>query len=249
MNNIKNNLLCLNLLKKRNNQIIVNNISLCLNKGEIVGLLGPNGSGKTTIFSMIIGLIKPDNGNIILNNENITRYPMYRRAQKGIGYLPQESSIFRYLSVEDNISCVLEMTKIPINEQKKITEKLIEEFKLQHIRKRRGNILSGGERRRTEIARCLAINPNFILLDEPFSGIDPISVEDIQNMIFSLKKKGIGILITDHNIQEILSITDRIYLIFEGKIIKNGTVEELLNDDIVRKIYLGKRFIYRKYIK
>lgn len=246
MNNIKKNLLCLNLFKKKNNKYIVNNISLYLNKGEIVGLLGPNGSGKTTIFSMIIGLTRPNNGNIFLNNEDITRYPMYKRAQKGIGYLPQESSIFRDLSVEENISCVLEMTNLPKYEQKKIKEKLIEEFKLKNICKRRGNILSGGERRRTEIARCLAINPSFILLDEPFSGIDPISVEDIQNMIFYLKKKGIGILITDHNLQEILSITDRTYLIFEGKIIKNGTVDELLNDNIVRKIYLGKKFLFRK---
>lgn len=195
---------------------------------------------------MIIGLLKPDYGNIFLNHEDITRYPMYKRAQKGLGYLPQEPSIFRSLSVEDNIACVLEMTNMIRNEQNKIKEQLIKEFKLQDIRKLRGNILSGGERRRTEIARCLTITPNFILLDEPFAGIDPISIEEIKNIVISLKNKGIGLLITDHNIQEILSITDRIYLLVEGKIIKNGTVEDLLNDDIVRKIYLGKRFIFRK---
>lgn len=246
MNIINKGLFCVKLLKKINNKYIVNNISLCLNQGKIVGLLGPNGSGKTTIFSMIIGLIRPDDGNIFLNNENITRYPMYKRAQKGIGYLPQESSIFRNLSVEENIACVLEMTNLTGYEQKRIKEKIIEEFKLKNIRKKCANILSGGERRRTEIARCLAINPNFILLDEPFSGIDPISVEDIQNIIFALKSKGIGILITDHNIQEILSITDSIYFLFEGKIIKNGTVDDLLKDNIIRKIYFGNKFFFRK---
>lgn len=246
MNHINTSLLCRNLFKKKKQKYIINNISLCLNKGEIVGLLGPNGSGKTTIFSIIIGLLRPNHGKIILNNEDITRCPMYIRAQKGLGYLPQEPSIFRSLSVEDNIACVLEMTNLIRDEQNKIKEELIEEFKLQNIRKIRGNLLSGGERRRTEIARCLTITPNFILLDEPFAGIDPISIEDIQNMILNLKQKGIGILITDHNIKEILSITDRIYFLFEGKIIKNGTVEDLLNDDIVRKKYLGNKFIFSK---
>ncbi|WP_185860738.1 LPS export ABC transporter ATP-binding protein [Blattabacterium cuenoti] len=232
-----------NIYKKYKNKYVVKNFSIQLNKGEIVGLIGPNGAGKTTSFYMIVGLIKPDEGEILLCNQNITSNPMYQRSKKGIGYLAQEPSIFRKLSVEDNILCILEMQKISNQERKKITEKLIEELGLQKIRKNRGDLLSGGERRRTEIARCLATNPKFIFLDEPFSGIDPIAIEELQKIILSLKKKNIGILITDHNIQEIFTITDRIYLMFNGKIIKYGSTAEIMQDSVVRKIYLGNRII------
>ncbi|AFJ90481.1 LPS export ABC transporter ATP-binding protein [Blattabacterium sp. (Blaberus giganteus)] len=232
-----------NIYKKYKNKYVVENVSLQLNKGEIVGLIGPNGAGKTTSFYMIIGLIKPDRGKIFLFNQDITSNPMYQRSKKGIGYLAQEPSIFRKLSVKDNILCILEMQKIPDQKRKKIAEKLIEELGLQKIINHRGDIISGGERRRTEIARCLAINPKFIFLDEPFSGIDPIAIEDLQKIILSLKKRNIGLLITDHNVQEIFSITDRIYLMFNGKIIKYGSTEEIMQDPVVKKIYLGNRII------
>lgn len=232
-----------NIYKKYKNKDVVKNVSIQLNQGEIVGLIGPNGAGKTTSFYMIVGLIKPDKGKILLFNQDITSNPMYQRSKKGIGYLAQEPSIFRKLSVEDNILCILEMQKISNQERKKITEKLIEELGLQKIRNNRGDLISGGERRRTEIARCLAINPKFILLDEPFSGIDPIAIEELQKIIFSLKKKNIGILITDHNVQEIFSITDRIYLMFNGEIIKCGYTTEIMQDSVVRKIYLGSRIM------
>ncbi|WP_341655518.1 LPS export ABC transporter ATP-binding protein [Blattabacterium cuenoti] len=240
------NLKAINIYKKYKNKYVVNNVSIQLNKGEIVGLIGPNGAGKTTSFYMIIGLIKPDKGKIILINQDITLYPMYKRTKIGIGYLAQEPSIFRKLSVEDNILCILEMQKITNQERKRITEKLIEELGLQKIRNHRGDMISGGERRRTEIARCLAINPKFILLDEPFSGIDPITIEELQKIIFFLKKKNIGILITDHNIQEIVTIADRIYLMFNGKIIKCGSTVEIIKDPLIRKIYLGSRIINLK---
>ncbi|WP_341654784.1 LPS export ABC transporter ATP-binding protein [Blattabacterium cuenoti] len=240
------NLKAINIYKKYKNKYVVNNVSIQLNKGEIVGLIGPNGAGKTTSFYMIIGLIKPDKGKIILINQDITLYPMYKRTKIGIGYLAQEPSIFRKLSVEDNILCILEMQKITNQERKRITEKLIEELGLQKIRNHRGDMISGGERRRTEIARCLAINPKFILLDEPFSGIDPITIEELQKIIFFLKKKNIGILITDHNIQEIVTIADRIYLMFNGKIIKCGSTVEIIKDPLIRKIYLGSRIIKLK---
>ncbi|WP_185852168.1 LPS export ABC transporter ATP-binding protein [Blattabacterium cuenoti] len=232
-----------NICKKYKNKYVIKNISIQLNKGEIVGLIGPNGAGKTTSFYMMVGLIKPDKGKIFLFNQDITSNPMYQRSKKGIGYLSQEPSIFRKLSVEDNILCILEMHKISNQERKRIVEKLIEELGLQKIRNHRGDLISGGERRRTEIARCLAINPKFILLDEPFSGIDPISIEELQKIIISLKKKNIGILITDHNVQEIFTITDRIYLIFNGTIIKCGDTTEIMQDSVVRKIYLGSRII------
>ncbi len=230
------------LVKKYRNRTVVNNVSFEVNQGEIVGLLGPNGAGKTTSFYMVVGLVKPDNGEVYLGEENITDLPMYKRAQMGIGYLPQEASVFRKLSVEDNIMAVLEMTKLSKGEQKQKLESLIEEFHLGHVRKSPGDVLSGGERRRTEIARALAVDPKFILLDEPFAGIDPIAVEDIQNIVSKLKFKNIGILITDHNVQETLSITDRAYLLFEGKILKAGTAEELAADEQVRKVYLGQNF-------
>jgi lipopolysaccharide export system ATP-binding protein len=217
-----------------------------VNQGEIVGLLGPNGAGKTTSFYMVVGLIKPDGGNVFLDGENITKLPMYKRAKKGIGYLPQEASIFRKLSVADNISAVLEMTNLTRREQQHKLEELLDEFHLQHVRKSNGDVLSGGERRRTEIARALAVNPKFILLDEPFAGIDPIAVEDIQSIVAALKFKNIGILITDHNVQETLSITDRAYLLFEGKILKAGTAEELAADEQVKKVYLGQNFELRR---
>ncbi|WP_185869633.1 LPS export ABC transporter ATP-binding protein [Blattabacterium cuenoti] len=236
-------LIAKNIYKKYKGKYIVKNISLKLFQGEIVGLIGPNGAGKTTFFYMIIGIIKPDKGKIVINQEDITMKPIYQRSKKGIGYLAQEPSIFRKLSVEDNILCILEMKKKFFKKRKEITEKLIEELGLQNIRKNLGEILSGGERRRTEIARCLAIKPKFILLDEPFSGIDPIAIEELQKIIFSLKKKNIGILITDHNVQEISMITDRIYLMFEGKIFKHGTTTEVLRDTTVKKVYLGNRFI------
>ena len=235
-----------NLVKKYSNRTVAKNVSIEVNQGEIVGLLGPNGAGKTTSFYMIVGMIKPNSGKIFLDNKDITREPMYRRAQLGIGYLAQEASVFRKLSVEDNIMAVLEMTKLSKQEQKEKTESLLEEFGLQHIRKNRGDVLSGGERRRTEIARCLAVNPNFILLDEPFAGVDPIAVEDIQGIVSRLKEKNIGILITDHNVHETLTITNRAYLLYEGSIIKAGTAQELADDEQVRKVYLGKNFELRK---
>ena len=225
---------------------VVKGISLEVSQGEIVGLLGPNGAGKTTSFYMIVGLIKPNNGSIFLNNKEITKLPMYKRAQKGIGYLAQEASVFRKLSVEDNILSVLQMTNHNKSEQKEKMESLLEEFGLEHIRKNRGDLLSGGERRRTEIARALATDPKFVLLDEPFAGVDPVAVEDIQRIVAHLKKKNIGILITDHNVQETLAITDKTYLMFEGNILKAGTPKELSEDEIVRKVYLGKNFELRK---
>jgi lipopolysaccharide export system ATP-binding protein len=225
---------------------VVNSISVEVNQGEIVGLLGPNGAGKTTSFYMIVGIIKPEEGNIYLDKEVISDFPMYQRAQKGIGYLAQEESVFRKLSVEDNILGILEFSTLTKNQQKEKAEQLMEEFGLIKIRKNRGDLLSGGERRRTEIARALANDPKFLLLDEPFAGVDPIAVEDIQSIISVLKKKNIGILITDHNVQETLAITDRTYLMFEGKILKEGIPEELARDEMVRKVYLGKNFEFKK---
>ena len=235
-----------NLVKSYSGKNVVKQVSVELNQGEIVGLLGPNGAGKTTSFYMIVGLIKANAGNIYLNNKEITNFPMYKRAQNGIGYLAQESSVFRKMSVEDNILSVLELTNLSKEEQIQKCESLLEEFGLLEIRKRRGDLLSGGERRRTEIARALATNPNFILLDEPFAGVDPLAVEDIQKIVRDLTKKNIGILITDHNVQETLAITDRTYLMFEGKILRHGIPEELANDEMVRKVYLGKNFELRK---
>ncbi|MBT5788538.1 MAG: LPS export ABC transporter ATP-binding protein, partial [Flavobacteriaceae bacterium] len=225
---------------------VVNDISVTVNQGEIVGLLGPNGAGKTTSFYMIVGLIKPLSGHIYLEDTDITKFPMYKRAQSGIGYLAQEASVFRKLTVEQNIKSVLELTKLSKQEQHDRTEALLEEFGLNHIRKNRGDLLSGGERRRTEIARALATDPKFVLLDEPFAGVDPVAVEDIQKIVAHLKKRNIGILITDHNVQETLAITDRTYLMFEGKILKTGTPEELAQDEMVRKVYLGQNFELRK---
>ena len=225
---------------------VVKGISLEVSQGEIVGLLGPNGAGKTTSFYMIVGLIKPNDGSIFLDNNEITKLPMYKRAQKGIGYLAQEASVFRKLSVEDNILSVLQMTNLSKPEQKDKMESLLKEFGLEHIRKNRGDLLSGGERRRTEIARALATDPKFVLLDEPFAGVDPVAVEDIQRIVAHLKRKNIGILITDHNVQETLAITDKTYLMFEGNILKAGTPKELSEDEIVRKVYLGKNFELRK---
>ena len=228
---------------KRN---VVDDVSIHVSQGEIVGLLGPNGAGKTTCFYTIVGLVKPSAGEVLLDDTDITSFPMYQRAQNGIGYLAQEASVFRKLSVEDNIRCVLELTKLSKVEQNEKTEFLLEEFSLTAIRKNRGDLLSGGERRRTEIARALATNPKFLLLDEPFAGVDPVAVEDIQKIVALLKKKNIGILITDHNVQETLAITDRTYLMFEGKILKAGKPEDLANDEMVRKVYLGKNFELRK---
>ncbi len=225
---------------------VVNGVSIEVNQGEIVGLLGPNGAGKTTSFYMIVGLIKPDSGSVFLDDTEITWYPMYKRSQLGIGYLPQEVSVFRKLSVEDNIMAILEMTKLNKKERKAQLEKLLEEFSLTHVRKTIGNRLSGGEKRRTEIARALATNPKFVLLDEPFAGVDPIAVEDIQTIVSDVKKRNIGILITDHNVQETHSITDRAYLLFEGSILKSGTAEELAADEQVRRVYLGQNFVLRK---
>ena len=225
---------------------VVKGVSLEVNQGEIVGLLGPNGAGKTTSFYMIVGLIKPNGGTIFLDNTDITNYPMYKRAQSGIGYLAQEASVFRKLSIEDNIKSVLQLTKLSKAEQQRKTDELIDEFSLGHIRKNRGDLLSGGERRRTEIARALATSPKFILLDEPFAGVDPIAVEDIQRIVAQLKDKNIGILITDHNVQETLAITDRTYLMFEGGILKSGVPEDLAADENVRKVYLGKNFELRR---
>tara|TARA_B100001113_G_scaffold73256_1_gene56844 strand:+ start:69 stop:809 length:741 start_codon:yes stop_codon:yes gene_type:complete len=225
---------------------VVKGISLSVKQGEIVGLLGPNGAGKTTSFYMIVGLIKPESGNIFLNKENISKFPMYKRAQYGIGYLAQEASVFRKLNVEENILSVLQLTNLSKKEQREKTDSLLEEFGLSHIRKNRGDLLSGGERRRTEIARALATDPKFVLLDEPFAGVDPLAVEDIQRIVAHLKKKNIGILITDHNVQETLAITDKTYLMFEGSILKAGAPEDLAKDEMVRKVYLGKNFELRE---
>jgi len=237
-----------NLVKIYGQREVVKMVSIHVNQGEIVGLLGPNGAGKTTTFYMMVGFIQPNSGKVYLDDQDVTSDAMYRRAQKGIGYLPQEPSVFRKLSVEDNIKAVLEMTQLSKEEQRDKLESLIGEFRLEKVRKNIGDSLSGGERRRTEIARSLASNPEFILLDEPFAGIDPIAVEDIQHIVAKLKTKNIGILITDHNVQETLSITDRAYLMFEGKILKAGTAEELAADEVVRRVYLGKNFELKKKI-
>lgn len=234
------------LVKRYKNRTVVKGVSVEVKQGEIVGLLGPNGAGKTTTFYMMVGLIAPNGGEIYLNDDIITKEPVYKRAQKGVGYLAQEASVFRNLSVEDNIKAVLEMTKFPKKYQRRRSEELLEEFGLTNIRKSKGIQLSGGERRRTEIARALAINPKFILLDEPFAGVDPIAVRDIQEIVAKLKFKNIGILITDHNVHETLSITDRAYLLFEGNILKAGTAEELAEDPDVRRVYLGDDFILRR---
>jgi len=231
-----------NIQKIYGSRKVVKGVSLEVNQGEIIGLLGPNGAGKTTSFYMIVGMIKPNEGSIYLNDEEITDYPMYKRAQKGIGYLAQEASVFRKLSVEDNIMSVLQFTDLSRKEQKMKLESLIEEFNIGHVRKNRGDLLSGGERRRTEIARCLASDPKFILLDEPFAGVDPIAVEDIQSIVAQLKDKNIGILITDHDVQATLAITDRTYLMYQGGILKEGIPRDLAEDELVRKVYLGKDF-------
>jgi len=236
------------LVKQYKQKRVVNDVSIYVEQGEIVGLLGPNGAGKTTSFYMTVGLVHPDEGNIYLDNEDITELPMYKRAQKGVGYLPQEASVYRDLTVEDNIKAVLELTKLSKAEQAEKLESLLDEFSLHRVRKNLGKVLSGGERRRTEIARALATDPKFILLDEPFAGVDPIAVEDIQTIVYKLKSKNIGILITDHNVQETLSITDRAYLLFEGKLLKQGTAEELAEDEMVRKVYLGRNFVLRRAI-
>lgn len=230
------------LVKQYGKRTVVNHVSFDVKQGEIVGLLGPNGAGKTTSFYQVVGLVRPDEGKVYLNDEDITHLPMYKRAKMGIGYLPQEASVFRKLSVEDNISAILEMTPLSKSQQKEKLESLLSEFRLTHVRKSNGDVLSGGERRRTEIARALAVDPKFILLDEPFAGIDPIAVEDIQAIVARLKYKNIGILITDHNVTETLSICDRAYLLIEGKIFKHGTAEELAMDEDVRKLYLGRNF-------
>ncbi len=230
------------LVKQYGAKRVVNDVSVEVNQGEIVGLLGPNGAGKTTTFYMFVGLVQPDEGGIFLEGDEITRWPMYKRAQSGVGYLPQEASVFRELSVEDNIQAILETTSLSKVQQKEKLEQLIAEFGLGKVRTNLGKVLSGGERRRTEIARALATDPKFILLDEPFAGVDPIAVEDIQQIVWKLKEKNIGILITDHNVQETLSITDRAYLLFEGKLLKQGTAEDLAGDELVRKVYLGQNF-------
>ncbi len=235
-----------NISKTYSGRKVVKNISLEVKQGEIIGLLGPNGAGKTTSFYMIVGMIKPNQGKIFLNDEEITSYPMYKRAKKGIGYLAQEASVFRKLSVEDNIMSVLQFTDLSKKEQKIKLESLIEEFNIGHVRKNRGDLLSGGERRRTEIARCLASDPNFILLDEPFAGVDPIAVEDIQSIVAHLKNRNIGILITDHDVQATLAITDKTYLMYQGGILKEGIPEDLAKDELVRKVYLGKDFELKK---
>ncbi len=237
-----------NLIKMYGSRQVVKDVSFEINTGEIVGLLGPNGAGKTTSFYMTVGFIKPNSGNVFLDNEDITRLAMYKRAQKGIGYLPQEPSVFRKLSVEDNIKAVLEMTELSLAEQKDKLESLIAEFNLEKVRKNYGDMLSGGERRRTEIARSLATNPNFILLDEPFAAIDPIAVEDLQNIVLQLRDKGIGILITDHRVEKILPITDRSYLMFEGSILRAGTSEVLASDELVREVYLGRDFELKRRV-
>lgn len=238
-----------NLVKKYGPRLVNNNVSYQVEQGEIVGLLGPNGAGKTTSFYMAVGLVKPNSGKVYLDDKDITSLPMYKRARLGLGYLAQEASVFRTLTVEENIRAVLEMTDLPRSKQKEKVEELLEEFHLQHVRKSKGMVLSGGERRRTEIARALAVDPKFILLDEPFAGVDPIAVEDIQSIVAKLKHKNIGILITDHNVNETLSITDRAYLLFEGKILKQGTAEELAEDEVVRRVYLGQHFeLKRKFV-
>jgi lipopolysaccharide export system ATP-binding protein len=234
------------LVKTYGGRTVVNHVSVNVHQGEIVGLLGPNGAGKTTTFYMVVGLIRPDEGQVFVNDTEITGLPMYKRAKMGLGYLPQEASVFRTLSVEDNIMAVLEMTKMTKGERQKKVDELIEEFNLHHVRKNNGDSLSGGERRRTEIARALAVNPKFILLDEPFAGVDPIAVEDIQTVVARLKYKNIGILITDHNVNETLSICDRAYLLIEGKIFKHGTAQELADDEQVRRLYLGTNFELRR---
>lgn len=235
-----------NIVKTYKSRTVVKGVSVEVNQGEIVGLLGPNGAGKTTSFYMIVGLVKPTSGKVFLDKEEITEDAMYQRAQKGLGYLAQEASIFRKLSVEDNIAAVLEMTKLSKKEQKDKLEELLNEFGLQHIRTNRGDLLSGGERRRTEIARALAVDPKFVLLDEPFAGVDPIAVEDIQSIVYKLKDKNIGILITDHNVQETLSIVNRAYLLHDGNILKSGVPEDLVNDEQVRAVYLGRNFEFRR---
>ena len=235
-----------NLVKKYKKRTVVDHVSIEVHQGEIVGLLGPNGAGKTTSFYMTVGLIKPNEGYIYLDKEDITKLPMYKRAKLGIGYLAQEASVFRKLSVEDNILAVLELTKLTAAQQKQKMESLLEEFGLNRVRKNRGDLLSGGERRRTEIARALAVDPKFILLDEPFAGVDPIAVEDIQTIVAHLKDRNIGVLITDHNVHETLSIVDRAYLLFEGRILKAGTAQELADDETVRKVYLGQNFELRR---
>jgi lipopolysaccharide export system ATP-binding protein len=235
-----------NLKKTYKKRTVVNDVSLFVNQGEIVGLLGPNGAGKTTSFYMTVGLVQPDSGSVFIDQTDITKLPMYKRAQLGVGYLPQEASVFRKLTVEDNIRAILEMSDKSKEEQEEKVESLLNEFSLQKVRKNLGMVLSGGERRRTEIARALASDPKFILLDEPFAGVDPIAVEDIQGIVASLKNKNIGILITDHNVQETLSITDRAYLLFEGKLLKQGTAEDLAEDELVRKVYLGKNFVLKR---
>ncbi len=237
-----------NIKKAYKGREVVKGITVEVNQGEIIGLLGPNGAGKTTSFYMIVGLVKPDSGKVFLDDIDITHVPMYKRAQMGIGYLPQEVSVFRKLSVEDNILAILEMTKLSKKEQKEKLEELIDEFSLGHVRKNLGEKLSGGEKRRTEIARALAVNPKFVLLDEPFAGVDPIAVEDIQSIVLKLRKKNIGILITDHNVQETLSIVDRAYLMFEGAILKSGTAEDLSMDEQVKKVYLGQNFELKKKV-
>lgn len=233
------------ICKTYRGRAVVNGVSVEVNQGEIVGLLGPNGAGKTTSFYMMVGLVKPDTGSVFLDSTDITKFPMYKRAQLGLGYLPQEVSVFRKLSVEDNIMAILEMGSLSKAAREAKLEKLLEEFNLRHVRKNLGDRLSGGEKRRTEIARALATDPKFVLLDEPFAGVDPIAVEDIQAIISELKKRNIGVLITDHNVQETLSITDRAYLLFEGKILKSGTAAELAADEQVRKVYLGQNFVLR----
>lgn len=235
------------LVKVYKGRMVVNEVSVEVKQGEIVGLLGPNGAGKTTSFYMIVGFVNPDKGKVYLDAQDITKMPMYKRAQLGIAYLPQEVSVFRKLTVEDNLKAILEMTKLSKKEQHERLEKLLDEFGLQKVRKNKGDVLSGGEKRRIEIARCLTVDPKFILLDEPFAGVDPIAVEDIQGIVSKLKEKNIGILITDHNVQETLHIVDRAYLLFEGSILKTGTAEELAADEQVRKVYLGQNFILRKH--
>jgi lipopolysaccharide export system ATP-binding protein len=237
-----------NLFKKYKARTVVNNVSIEVGQGEIVGLLGPNGAGKTTSFYMIVGLIKPNEGEIFLEDQNVTQLPMYERAKLGIGYLAQEASVFRKLSVEENILAPLEMRNIPKNQRKEKVEQLLEEFSLTHVRKNLGMVLSGGERRRTEIARALAVDPKFVLLDEPFAGVDPIAVEEIQSIVAKLKKKNIGIIISDHNVDETLAITDRAYLMVDGKLFRSGTAEDLANDPMVRKVYLGQNFQLRRSI-
>jgi lipopolysaccharide export system ATP-binding protein len=237
------------LIKRYKGRTVVGGVSVEVRQGEIVGLLGPNGAGKTTTFYMITGLVRPNSGHVYLGEQEITDLPMYKRAQRGIGYLPQEASVFRKLSVEDNIRAILELTGLSKEQQSNRLEQLLSEFGLEHVRKNMGDVLSGGERRRTEIARALATEPKFILLDEPFAGVDPIAVEDIQSIVSKLKERNIGVLITDHNVQETLSITDRAYLLFEGKILKQGTAEELAADEQVRKVYLGQNFELRRTIR